>query len=422
MGENLIPNGDFAEGLSGWECSPSGVSLVTTASKRFILLSGEATASAILSSPIKLIPGAAYKVSKSVALAGDCELQLRTDEGSTPIELAGEFIAPTSVARIQISSDKSKRVGISEVRVEPIGARMELISVSDDYALRESGDAFQITAYVANSGSTDITRAKIRLIPTAQKLAEEHRSEQSIETLRVGATQSVSWGVLGQSRAISPFKIELEFAGKTAAIEGISLRHRPRLPAERLIKSVSGNKRCISIANRGLRITAHETDLDFGPLHIYGERNRTQIGVFHQMAQLKTKSHTIPLWTSFKRVTPSSVELVGKSDIGDWSIVCSAEHHERGISFEVRLRMKKRIPNAVLELLPLASLKTMRCNNGAIELLDNANSVHLQLSALRGEPLHLSFDESANVTSLKSKIMNLMPSSNLRATALVKLL
>ncbi|MCL6624820.1 MAG: GTP-binding protein, partial [Fimbriimonadales bacterium] len=99
MGGNLIPNADFAQGLRGWDCTPTGVTLVSSERKRFVLLNGGRLAAAICSDPIEVLPGAHYILRVERALPGECQLALISRERVLEPDLNEEVVPQEPVKK-----------------------------------------------------------------------------------------------------------------------------------------------------------------------------------------------------------------------------------------------------------------------------------------------------------------------------------
>lgn len=348
MGGNLIPNADFSHGLKGWDCTPSGVTLVTSDKKRFVMLNGGRLAAAICSDPIEVLPGAHYILRVERALPGECHLALISRERVVEPGLNEEVVPQESPVRIQVTAPKGKKVGVSQVTLEPIGYRLKIQSVRSTFMFVPPGAPFEVLCDLKNTGSEPIRSVTATLYSDSLHLSEEHRHTQTIPEIPIGGTTTAKWLVLRQTRSLATFQIEVQYEGGIVTAQGVTLKHTPRLPPNPLLPSVAGGSRWFSIGSRGLRITAHETDLDFGPLLVSLDKGQnfqpTRLGILHHIVQLVAADGTrYPLWSRLKRRAPNGVELVGKNPVAEWRLFLTPEHADRGISFRLTLRILRRI-------------------------------------------------------------------------------
>jgi hypothetical protein len=348
VGGNLIPNADFAQGLRGWDCTPTGVTLVSSERKRFVLLNGGRLAAAICSDPIEVLPGAHYILRVERALPGECQLAMISRERVLEPDLNEEVVPQESPVRIQVTAPKGKKVGVSRVALEPVGYRLKIQNVRTTYMFVPPQSPFEILCDLKNTGSEPIRGAVAILYSDSLRLSEEYRHTLTLPEIPIGGGVTGKWLVLSQTRALAKFQIEIQYEGGVVTTEGVTLKHTPRLPPTSLLSSIAGGARWFSIGSRGLRVTAHETDMDFGPLLVSLDKGRnfhpTPLGVLHHIAQVVASDGTrYPLWSRLKRRAPRGIELAGKNSVAEWRLHLAPEHAERGIVFRLNLRILRRL-------------------------------------------------------------------------------
>jgi hypothetical protein len=405
---NLIPNGSFESGLSEWEATPSGVTLIKTDTKRFVMLQAGTRSAAICSDPVKVLPGAAYIVEIERALRGHCEIAAITPNGLLIPDGHGEIIPIEDKVRVQVTARPGEKVGIAKVLLVPVGERLALEGVRSTAGFRKTGDPFEILCEVKNTGSQTVPGAMIRLVSNEHQLQEEHRAEQPISALKVGERRTMSWPVAKQKSAYADFAIELEYGGEVEKATGATLRHLPRPPEVRPTSSVVTGRRWFSVGSRALRMTSHETDLDYGPALLTTEIG-LELGVLPTLAQLVLPNGSVlPLWSKLKSSTAAGVELAGKNEYLDWTIVVRSDTASRGVGIDLRFLGKRRIPNAVLELLPFQTVTELRDIGGAL-LLPGKGELRLRWVSKQA---NLSFfvDEASGMAALRTPKFTLMPS------------
>ena len=293
----------------------------------------------------------------------------------------------------------------------PVGPRIVIRGVRDTYPFTKLDEPFQLIAELVNEGSETIERAAIRFVGSSHKLFEEHKQEQQFGPLHVGERIEIGWTIAHQRRAVSPFVIELEYAGRSARHEGFTLRHRPARPDDRVAASVVANRRMVSIANRSLRITARETDLDLGMALVSDERTRVDLGVLRQLAQLRVGSAVMPLWSAFKKATTLQAELAGKNQHAEWVLKLYPDHFERAVMLEVRYKLSRRTENVSLELLPFQTHWPMRIQGQRIVLEHEAGESNLEFQGVRGSPLAFHASAESGTSVLRSEPSSIMPAS-----------
>ncbi len=417
----MLENGDFHAGLQHWEATPNGVSLVSTANSRMLLLAGESSDAAVRSMPIAAKAGARYRIATQIRLAGEFEIRLLDEKSEQIPDSEGEFVANSDRVIVQLRCKRGSQIGISKVSLLPVGPRVVIRSVRDTYPFTKLDEPFQLIAELVNEGSETIERAAIRFIGSSHKLFEEHKQEQQFGPLRVGERIEIGWTIAGQRRAVSPFAIELEYAGRTAKHEGFTLRHRPARPDDRVVASVVASRRMVSIANRSLRITARETDLDLGMALVSDERARVDLGILRQLAQLRIGSAVMPLWSAFKKATTLQAELVGKNQHAEWALKLYPDHFERAVMLEVRYKLSRRTENVSLELFPFQTQWPMRIQGQRVLLAHDAGGSWLEFQGVRGSPLTFIASAESGTTFLRSESSSVMPASWHRIAGMIRI-
>ena len=378
---NLIPNGSFEAGLSEWEATPSGVTLIKTEAKRFVMLQAGTRSAAICSDPISVRPGAAYVVEIERAMRGDCEIAVISPTALIQPDHAGEIIPDEDKVRVQITARPGEKVGIAKVLLVPVGERLQIEGVRSTAGFRKSGEPFEILCDVRNTGSQIVGGAVARLVTDQHELMEEYRQDQPIAALDVGEKRTVSWPIAKQKAAYSRFQIELEYSGNTEAAAGTTLRHLPRPPEVKLNSGAATGRRWYSVRSRALRLTAHETDLDYAPAMLTTVAG-TELGILPALAQLVLPGGgVIPLWSKLKQSTPAGIELIGKNEWMEWSILVRADVSSRGAGIDLKATGKKRVPGVRLELLPFQTLEPMGFGAGAVTIAAGKEAARIAWAA-----------------------------------------
>lgn len=385
------------------------------------MLAGERTDAAVRSEPIDLVVGARYRLTRELALPGDCEILVLGETTAISPDQVDELIAQEPHARIQIRSIGGKKVGLARVSLVPVGPRVSVRHVRDTFAFASKNEPYHVIASVANEGSVPIPAALARFVPSCHKLFEEHKMEQPIGPIPVGESVEVRWSIAAQRRAIGQFRIEVDYGGHQASYEGLTLQHKPRQPEQRLTKSVLANRRVLSLANRGLRITAHETDLDFGPALVWHERHRTALGVLRHLALLHTGEGVIPLFSKFRKATETSVELTGASGGLEWMLFLRPDHFERAIAVEIRVRSRKQIKAAQLDVFPFLTNLRLQAADGGISLCEKTGMSELHMVGTKGLPMQLQVHAGSGTAVLESERFAMAPGTWYRAEAVMRI-
>ena len=416
---NLIPNGSFETGLSEWEATPSGVTLIKTEAKRFVMLQAGTRSAAICSDPIDVTPGAAYVVEIERAMRGNCELAVISPNELLKPDHAGEVVPSEDKVRVQVTAHPGEKVGIAKVLMVPVGERLAIEGVRSTAGFRKSGEPFEIMCEIRNTGSKVVGSAVARLVSDQHELMEEHRSDHPLAAIEVGRSRTVVWPIKRQRAAHADFHIEVEHSGGTEKARGSTLRHLPKPPDVKPGSAIATGRRWISVGSRALRITAHETDLDYAPA-LLTTSSGEEAGIFPALAQLVLPSGSVlPLWAKLKSSGPGGVELSGKNEYAEWTITVSPDLASKGVGIELKLNARKRLVGAVLELLPFQTLAPVRDESGALRLALPRESASL---LWRAQSARLSFAAIISVESgliaLRSEPFTLTPGL-LRATATV---
>jgi len=359
--ENLIANGRFEKGLRGWDSTPAGVTLVNTGRKRFVMLTGERSSAAICSDPVEVNPGGTYIVEIERAVRGDCDVSILGRNSLLKPDEKHEVVVRETPIRLQLTVKPGQRVGIGSVSLLPVGPRVKLFNVRSTSAFIKPGEPFLVLCEILNNGSEILEGAVARFISEYHELSEDSRMEVLLPPLNVGERGVLHWEVNKQMRAFSPFEIEVEHKGGVARTRGGTLRHVPHPPERITPQSVSGTRRWFSVSTRTLRITAHETDYAFGPTHIGDDSGRVSFGVLHHFGQITFDDHPpIPLWSEVRSVNPSGVVLKGDSSEAKWEIGVRPEHASKGIEFDIRLSVRRRLSKARIEYGPFQTVLPLR--------------------------------------------------------------
>lgn len=405
MQPNLIPNPDFQNGLENWEGTPVGVTLVASGSKRFVTLTGTDTSAAICSDPFAVIPGARYFVEVERPLKGDLELQVLSADHAVKLAIGDEFIPRNSPVRLQLTAKKGGKAAISRVSVVPVGERLLLTGVRSDVYFTPEGKPFRILASVTNVGSEQVIGATATLTALHHSLVEEHKGTQRIPALQIGESHNLEWAIKGQSRALAEYLISIEYGGREIRSSGSTVRHRPSPPSVRSLRSVEGNKKWFTVASRSLRLTARETDADFGPAHLSDESGKSTFGVLHQFLRIVSlEGEILPMWSKVRRISGGKAELNGENSFVSWTIEVSPNLRENSIQIELILRPKRRLVNQMIEFGPLES---------ATE----------ELSIEWTESSQISFEVDAptlSYSAFRSGPMNFSPGAVVRASAVLR--
>lgn len=383
------------------------------------MLAGVHQPAAICSDPVELTLRGAYRLSVERAIAGDCSVLLLSRDGAYSIAPGEEFVAESSPVRVQVTCPAGKRVGIAAVRLEPVGKRLELSNLRDTLAFVEPGEPFWILADVENTGSEPVEFAEATLITSYHDLVEEHKEVVRVPTLQPGELHTVSWQILRQQRASAEFEVRLEYAGQTVEAASATLRHKPRPPDRQTLRSVDGGWQWFTVASRGLRLTAHETDFDYGPILLHEEKRRLELGVIHRIAIVRHEKGAFDLWSRLKRRTPGGVELAGNNPFAEWEIELRPEHRLHGIAVHLKLTARKRIPGARVELMPLQTLKPLRGYASHFEIGEPDKPTPLAWSPVGTQPVYPRVKESAGLVTLTTEPLPLLPGRLVRLGAVL---
>ncbi|MGI8923546.1 MAG: hypothetical protein ACR2HJ_05810 [Fimbriimonadales bacterium] len=415
---NLIPNGSFEAGLSEWESTPSGVTFVRNETKRFVMLAGESHSAAICSEPLTVVPGAAYHVEVERAIRGDCDLAVIGANSLLKPDQSGEVVPTEGRVRVQVTARPGHHVGIARVLVMPVGARARILNIRSTAAFRQPGKPFEILCDIRNTGSEVIDSQIARLVTTHHDLVEEHRHEVRVRMLEVGDSTGVSFPILKQRGAYSPFEIEYEYPGGVIKAEGATLRHVPSAEG-RPVQSVVSGRRWYSVGSRSLRMTAHETDLDFGPALLTTD-DGAELGILQQLGQLVPSSGgSIPFWSKVKGVTPRGVELGGSNEFAKWTLLMSADHASKGIAVELKLTGRKRLTNVNLEMLPFQTMLPLALTGGSVVVTAAKSKLPLAWRSAGRLQLALEVSEESGLAVMRSGQITLTPATLMRATAII---
>lgn len=415
--QNLIPNGSFEAGLSEWEATPSGVTLIKTETKRFVMLRAGSRSAAICSDPIPVKPGAAYVVEIERAMRGDCDIAVISPGSLLHPDHLGEVIPTEDKVRVQLTAKPGEKVGIAKVLLTPVGERLQIENVRSTAGFRKTGDPFEILCEVRNTGSKVVGSAVARLISTQHELVDEHRHDVPIAAIDVGGSHRLSWPVIKQRMALAPFTVEVEYSQGTIRATGSTLRHLPKPPTVNPTSAVATGRRWFSVTSRSLRLTAHETDLDYSPAllsTVFG----TEIGIVPALAQIVLPGGSVvPLWSKIKQSAPGGVELTGRNEWIEWTIKVKADVATRGVGIELKAMGKKRLPGVRLELLGFQTMVPMTFANGVAKLDVAKESVRLAWSAsMPRTDFALVASAESGLAVMRSEVFTLSPGL-LRATA-----
>lgn len=416
---SMIPNPDFAQGMGSWEATPGGVTLVETHAKRFVLLAGQRRAAAICSDPVEVVPGAAYRLLVERAIPGEVQVLLLSREAARQVPPDAEFVAWDSPIRVQLTTPAGKRAGVARVSLEPVGARLEMSSVRDTAAFVDSGAEYEILVEVENTGSDAVSGATATLVAPYHDLAEEHRDLIRVPTLAPGETATLSWLIAKQHRASAEFEIRLEYGTRNQTLAGTTLRHRPRPPERKTLKSVDGGWQWFTISSRGLRLTAHETDFDYGPMLLTDEKMKRDLGVIQRIGRITHKDGAADLWSRKRRITPAGIQLAGHGEIAEWEVEIRPEHRLKGILLGMRLAPKRRIADAHLELAPFQTLLPLSERGGGFVVGPPGSEAHLMWSLSGGVEMRTRVLPRAGVVALVSSRIPLLPGRMQRIEAVL---
>lgn len=419
-GGNLIPNNRFLDGLRRWDTTPYGVTLVEHGIKRFVMLNAESHSAAICSDPIDVLPGASYKVGVERALRGDCEITVIGRNSILKPDVFDEVIAEESPVRVQVTVKPGKKVGISKVVFNPVGARVRLENPRSTIAFQKPGEPFEIVVDVVNTGSEPIKGGYARLISEKHDISEESRNELPITYLDVREKQTLSWLVLRQKRAFANYEILVGHKGGEQTIQGATLRHVPHAAEKRQLNSVAGTRRWFSVGTRGIRLTAHETDHAFGAIHVGDDTGRQTFGVLHMLAQIVEHGLSpIPLWSEVSKITPARVELKGASEIANWLLFVEPAHDSSSIAIDVRLTIKRRLANASIEFGPFQTILPVLQEDDSLVIANQQSEVGLKLQGVPRQDFEIEISPQSGLMYLMTNPKNLLPGSVFRAKAML---
>lgn len=414
---NLIPNGSFEAGLKQWESTPSGVTFIKNETKRFVMLAAERHSAAICSVPISVVPGAAYRVEVERAIRGDCDISVIGKETLLRPDASGEIVAQEERVRVQVTARPGNRVGVGRVLVRPVGPRARLLNLRSTVAFRKPGTPFEILCEIRNTGSAPIVGAAIRFESEKHVLLEDHKQEIHPPDVAVGGAEQVSWQIAAQRTANAPYRIVLEYAGGRVETEGATLKHVPRLPETKPVQSVAGSKKWFTVGTRAIRLTAHETDLDFGP-SLLTTAEGYELGVVHAPAQIAlARGGIVPLMSEVKAVGAGGVDLEGRNPLAEWSLSIRPQHSSRGITLDLRIHPRKRVPEANLEIAPFQSTLPLRFREGRIFLPAPKGDVRLGWKYSGKLKMEFEVSEASSLAVLRSELVTLTPAIPIRITA-----
>lgn len=416
---SLVPNADFQAGMANWEATPGGVTLVQTHAKRFVMLAGERRAAAICSDPVDVAPGATYRLLVERAIPGEVQVLLLSREEARPATADSEFVAWDTPIRVQLTTPAGKRAGVSRITLEPVGARLLMSNVRDTSAFVEPGSEFEILVEVENTGSEAVTGATATLVAPYHDLSEEHRDLVRVPTLTPGEAATLAWLISKQHRASAPFEVRLEYGIKSQTLAGATLRHRPRPPERKTLKSVDGGWQWFTIASRGLRLTGHETDFDYGPMLVTDDKLKRELGVIQRIGRIIHQDGASDLWSRKRRITPAGILLVGQNDLAEWEVEIRPEHRLRGILLGLRFTPRRRIADAHLELAPFQTLQSLQEEVGGFVVGPPGTSSHLAWSLNAQFELRTRVLPRAGVVVIVSRRLPLLPGRTLRVDAVL---
>ena len=162
------------------------------------------------------------------------------------------------------------------------------------------------------------------------------------------------------------------------------------------------------MGSRSLRLTAHETDLDYGPALLANAAGE-ELGIVPALAQMVLASGTaVPLWSKLRAVSAAGVDLIGKNEYMEWTISVRAEAASRGVGIDLRILGKKRLPGMSLELLPFQTVSTIKDLGGAV-LLHGREEIRLRWSS-KGALSTPVFSEDSGLVTLRTERFTLTPS------------
>lgn len=415
---NLIPNGDFSKGLSDWEATPSGVTLVENLTKRFVMLSGDRHSAAVCSDAVEVIPAAVYRVVLERAIPGECDVSVISLGTVLKPDSSGEIIAVESPVRVQVTARAGNKIGIARVALVPIGVRARIYNVRSTVAFHPPNSPYEIACEIVNTGSAPIYSGVARLVTRHHILAEDHKQEILIKEIPIGGKVEAAWVIAKQKTARAPFKIEFDYPGGEACSGGATLKHLPKFLEKPEVRSVTGGRRWFTVGTRSLRVIGHETDYDMGPLLLSDEPNRRSLGVLHQMAQLVPLSgEPIPLWSEVSQVTPAGVTLKGKNEQANWTLQVKPDHRTKGITFDIKISGKRRIKDVNLEFGPFQTLLPLLIENGTFKIGDSKEVISLGWTTTANIQFSLVGSETAGVCVYRSTPITIMPGSVLHCSA-----
>ncbi|HWP31624.1 MAG TPA: hypothetical protein VNK96_07880 [Fimbriimonadales bacterium] len=427
--ENLIANARFEKGLRGWDSTPAGVTLVNTGRKRFVMLAGERSSAAICSDPIEVNPGGTYVVEIERTIRGDCDISILGRNSLIKPDENHEVVVSESPIRLQLTVKPGQRVGIGSVSLLPVGPRVKLFNVRSTSAFIKPGEPFLVLCEILNNGSEILEGAVARFISEHHELSEDSRMEILLPPLNVGERGVLHWAVNKQTRAFAPFEVEVEHRGGVTRTRGGTLRHVPHPPERITPQSVSGTRRWFSVSTRGLRVTAHETDYAFGPTHIGDDSGRISFGVLHHFGQITFDDRPpIPLWAEVRSVNPSGVVLKGDSSEAKWEIGIRPEHASKGVEFDIRLNVLRRLSKARIEYGPFQTLLPMHeveitsrkgLPNSVAVLGTSQGEVNLAWFGVGGAESVTHIYPESGLMTLVTKPMNLLPGTVVRVRSIL---
>jgi hypothetical protein len=231
-----------------------------------------------------------------------------------------------------------------------------------------------------------------------------------LSAIDVGDARSVVWPVRKQKASYASFEIEVEYAGGSERAVGSTLRHLPKPPDVKQSAGVATGRRWFSVASRALRLTAHETDLDYGPCML-SSASGTEIGIVTAFAQLVLPNGSVlPLWSKLKERGANGLVLAGRNDWLEWSLLVRADVASKGVGIELKTLGRKRLPGTHLEVLPFQTMEPMSIRDTLVIVRAPKEQVGLAWTA--SSP-RLSFEfvakPGSGLVALKSERFTLSP-------------
>jgi hypothetical protein len=76
----------------------------------------------------------------------------------------------------------------------------------------------------------------------------------------------------------------------------------------------------------------------------------------------------LPFWSKVRQNSPRGVEFVGRNEWMEWTMLLAPDVATKGVGIELKINPRKRVVEAVLELLPFQTLASMHDESGALRL------------------------------------------------------